>query len=240
MAKASPSRIELVVFDLGRVLLRICEDWRDACRRAGVTIPAEAIEEFLLKESACQHDTGQMRFAEFAASIGPSIGVEADRIMAASRAFLHGAYPGTTELLDELRSRNIATACLSNTNDYHWALMNDPSGAEHIPLDRLTYRFASHLVRARKPGPEIYEHLERETGVPPAGILFFDDIPENVQAAANRGWHAHHVDPKSPDPIAFVRSILRNEGLLDGEFAKSAHIAEPEIMHGGIASPAKS
>ncbi|HZK80600.1 MAG TPA: hypothetical protein VFC46_06020, partial [Humisphaera sp.] len=171
MAKASPSRIQLVVFDLGRVLLRICVDWEHASRRAGVTIPAETIEEFLAQESACQHDTGKITFADFAATISPSIGVEFDQIMAVSRAFLHGAYPGTAELLDELRSCNITTACLSNTNDYHWALMNDPSGAEHIPLDRLTYRFASHLVRARKPGPEIYAHLEGETGVAPAGIL---------------------------------------------------------------------
>jgi HAD superfamily hydrolase (TIGR01509 family) len=214
VTKAPASRIQLVVFDLGRVLLRICDDWREACRRAGVSIPPERYEKFLLEETACQHDTGKIRFADFASSISSSIGVEHDRIMAVSRAFLHGAYPGTTELLDELRARDVTTACLSNTNDYHWALMNDSAGAEHIPLDRLTYRFASHLVRARKPHPEIYAHLERETGVGPAGILFFDDIEENIQAARDRGWNVRHVDPKSPDPIAFIRSVLRDENLL--------------------------
>jgi putative hydrolase of the HAD superfamily len=208
------SRIQLVVFDLGRVLLRICDDLQQACERAGISIPPHLIEEFLTREADSQHDTGKMTFAEFAAGVSPIVGVNRDKIMAIARAFLHGAYPGTAELLDDLRARNITTACLSNTNDFHWALMSDPTGAEHIPLDRLTFRFASHLIKARKPNAEIYAHLERETAVPPTAILFFDDIPENVHAARQRGWNGRHVDPKSPDPIAFVRSALREENLL--------------------------
>lgn len=90
--------------------------------------------------------------------------------------------------------------------------MLDRGGSNYLPLDRLTYRFASHLVGAVKPDDAIYAHVERVTGVAPGSIVFFDDLEANVAAAARRGWRAHQVRVDA-DPIAQVRLHLRDHGI---------------------------
>ena len=42
--------IELVVFDLGRVLVRICDDWLQACEAAGVKLQLANIDTATLTE----------------------------------------------------------------------------------------------------------------------------------------------------------------------------------------------
>ena len=37
--RRSDGVIELVCFDMGRVLIRLCNNWREACGVAGITIP---------------------------------------------------------------------------------------------------------------------------------------------------------------------------------------------------------
>jgi len=127
--------------------------------------------------------------------------------------YLRGTYPGIDGLLDELSSAGIRTACLSNTSDLHWQMMLAPAGPNALPLGRLDYRFASHLVRLRKPDAAIYAHVERETGVAPRNIVFFDDVEENVDAARRRGWRVCRIDPAPDDPIPQVRRFLKTLGV---------------------------
>jgi 2-haloacid dehalogenase len=42
-----------------------------------------------------------------------------------------------------------------------------------------------------KPDPEIYEALEEASGLRGPALFFTDDRPENIAAAAARGWHTH-------------------------------------------------
>ena len=72
---------------------------------------------------------------------------------------------------------------------------------------------ASHLVGLRKPAKAMYEYVERAAGLAPSGILFFDDVVENVEAARRRGWRAYRIDPAPDDPIPQVRTILRECGI---------------------------
>jgi hypothetical protein len=65
--------------------------------------------------------------------------------------YLLGAYPGIDPLLDDLARAGVRTACLSNTSDSHWQMMHDRRGPHYLPLDRLDYRFASHLVACANP-----------------------------------------------------------------------------------------
>jgi FMN phosphatase YigB (HAD superfamily) len=117
------------------------------------------------------------------------------------------------ELIDELSARGVRTACLSNTGEVHWRQVNDPADPNFLPLDRLTWRFASHLIGIMKPHDGIYEHVERTTGLPPASMLFFDDLEPNIAAARRRGWRAHQIQCDS-DPIAQARAILREHGVI--------------------------
>jgi putative hydrolase of the HAD superfamily len=208
--------VELVVFDIGRVLLRICDDWKHACRIAGVEMPAglgTGPPPPQFDDLARQYDTGRIDLETFAERVAVIGGFDADDVIRAQSCYLLGAYPGVPGLLDDLARAGARTACLSNTSDHHWRMMQDRSGPNYLPLDRLDHRFASHLVRMRKPDAEIYAHVERETGVAPGAIVFFDDVEENVAAARRRGWRGHRIDPAPDDPLPQVRAFLRGQGL---------------------------
>lgn len=211
-----PSAVRLVVFDLGRVLIRICDDWQHACRCAGLEVNTASLllHVTALKKLSDAHEVGQISSADFLAEIARVIGASPDHVRRASEAYTRGAYAGAPELVDELNAAGVRTACLTNTNEHHWQLLSQPGHPTFFPLDRLGYRFASHLMRCRKPDAAIYERVERETEMPPSSILFFDDVVENIEAAARRGWGANRVDPKLENPIPYVRSVLRQRGVL--------------------------
>jgi 2-haloacid dehalogenase len=82
-------------------------------------------------------------------------------------------------------------------------------------FDEFDQAFVSGDLRTIKPEPEIYAHLERDTGIAPERLLFTDDRPENIEAAAQRGWHTHLFT--TPDTWA---ARLVAEGLLTPEEAK--------------------
>jgi glucose-1-phosphatase len=210
-------RIQLVCFDLGRVLMRICNGWRHACDVAGVTAPAgepDAAALAALDVAVCRSELGEIDLDEFAAAAAPVLGLPPASVVALSNAYCRGPYPGAAELLDELSAAGVATACLSNTNANHWRILTDPDNDHGRVTGRLTHRFASHLLRVRKPDDAIYAHVERAVGVSGSAIVFFDDVQENIAAAARRGWRGHWTDPSLADPIAQVRCHLREHGIL--------------------------
>jgi putative hydrolase of the HAD superfamily len=158
-------------------------------------------------------DTGKIDLGTFARELAPLRGVQPADIVRIQNIYLRGPYPGATELIDDLNAAGVQTACLSNTSDSHWRMMTNPSDPNYLPLERLTHRFASHLIGIRKPDAGIYEHVERTTRLAPESILFFDDLEANVAAARERGWRAHQVRTDA-DPIAQASRHLRDMGLL--------------------------
>jgi FMN phosphatase YigB (HAD superfamily) len=218
MSRSNDHGIELVLFDLGRVLIQICDDWKHACRIAGVTIPADLAEpdEALVARAATvieRYDTGKIDGVTFAQEIAPLRGLAPEQVHAFHNAFLRGPFAGGAELIDELHARGVRTACLSNTGEVHWRQMNDPDDPNFFPLDRLTWRFASHHIGVMKPHDGIYEFVERTTKLAPSSMLFFDDLEPNVAAAQRRGWQAHQIRIDA-DPIAQMRRVLHDRGVL--------------------------
>ena len=63
-----------------------------------------------------------------------------------------------------------------------------------------------------KPEPAIYAVVEAATGLSGPELFFTDDSPDNVAAAAARGWRAHLFD--GPEGLA---ARLAAEGLLPGD-----------------------
>ncbi len=59
-----------------------------------------------------------------------------------------------------------------------------------------------------KPEPEIYELLENRYALPPAQIVFIDDLKHNVQAATARGWQGIQYES-----AAQVQAQLQAQGL---------------------------
>jgi HAD superfamily hydrolase (TIGR01509 family) len=210
------SRQQLVVFDLGRVLIRICDSWRHACERAGIAVPTSELDstaDAALLELVKLSEVGRLSQEAFCAQAAPILGLTAAQVARLSDEYLLGPYPGVTELLDELNTVGVVTACLSNTNTNHWRMITDPASPNGLPVSRLDYRFASQLMGLRKPDDAIYAEVERVTGFAGEQIIFFDDLPANVDGAKVRGWNAIQIALDS-DPVTQVRRHLREIGVL--------------------------
>ena len=209
--------VRLIVFDLGRVLVRICDSWDHACEVARLPLklpPRDAARRAALLEPTALMETGRIPTAEFCRRVAGVFGVESGHVASLLDCYLLGPYPGVVELLDELRAGGYATACLSNTQTEHWEQMRDASHRACLPMDRLTHHFASHLIGLRKPEDAIYAHVERVTGFSGPQVAFFDDMLENVQAAQRRGWRAHQILRERDEPVAQMREHLHSHGVL--------------------------
>jgi FMN phosphatase YigB (HAD superfamily) len=205
--------VEVVVFDLGRVLVRICDGWDHAARLAevpGFVMPSEP--EALRRLAAATHasETGRLGTEAFCAEVGAVLGIAAGAVRRASDLYIRGHYPLTVLLLQELRAKGVRTACLSNTNENHWRMMSE------LPyrLDLLGVRLASQVLGRRKPERACFEEAERRLGVSGGRILFFDDALENLAAAAELGWQTEHVPPGLEDPTELLRERLVARGIM--------------------------
>lgn len=213
----SQRRIGLVVFDLGRVMVRLVDGWRHACELVGAPYPTAIDDDPAVRDAWLKlvylSETGQMHQDQYVEESAKLTGLSVEHAHSVSDIWLQGPFEGYHELLDELHARGLKTACLSNTNASHWAAMTEGNGANRLPLDKLHFRFASHLVGAHKPEPAIYRRVEKTTGVTPRAILFFDDVAANCEAARQRGWAAQVIE-REPDPVTQVREALRGYGAL--------------------------
>ena len=112
--------------------------------------------------------------------------------------------------VESLRRRGTRLGILSNTCHAHW----DWVCRQSYPV--LSGRFDCHVLsyreRAMKPDAAIFEAAERAADVSPGEILFLDDRPENVAAAADRGWQAQACFG-GPEAIG----VLRRFGLTEGD-----------------------
>jgi putative hydrolase of the HAD superfamily len=221
-----PAHVRLVCFDLGGVLVRICQSWTQAYRAAGLDIreePSHPSVRARRLELLNLHGTGRITIDEWAAGTSAALqGVySAHELKRAHDAFTLEQHPGALELVDELHAAGIATACLSNTNHTHWLRLVHRDGdralegtPEYPAVVRLQRHFASHLLGLAKPDDEIYSRFEELTGFGPSAILFFDDLEENIAAARRRGWHAEQVTASHLEAVTQMRQHLQRRGIV--------------------------
>jgi FMN phosphatase YigB (HAD superfamily) len=211
------SDVRLVCFDLGRVLIRICENWAHASEVAWLSVIDE-LDPALRGEYTTlltAFDSGHSDMLQFADGLSKLRKVSPADVIRMHEVYLRGPYPGAFELVDELVSMGITTACLSNTTDMHWQQMHDRKGPNFLPLEKLKYRFASFQMGCRKPNERIYRMVEEATGLSGPQILFFDDLPDNIQTASKLGWNAQQI-MHDGEPIRQVRGHLLRFGVLPG------------------------
>lgn len=218
---ASTARISLVVFDLGGVVVRIASSWEEAHSLAGLapdTMPRSPGFEDARIGALDALQRGGLIPARYyqrvaAASGGAYRPADVERI---HHAWTRDEYRGFDRIFDVLEDSGVATAILSNTNEPHWRRLmavGDPAPEYTTPI-RATYRFASHELALLKPEPSIFAAVVTATGVPPAEVLFFDDVAEYVAGAREAGWNAHLVN-RDEEPAAQVLRVLHRHGLAD-------------------------
>lgn len=220
----SEGDVRVVCFDLGGVVVRICRTWEEACLRAGIPVRESsrfAAGEFAHKRRAIVDDyqTGRMACDDYWPAIAAATGglyspQEVERIHS---AWTMEDYPGVADVIDALNRREgVLTACLSNTNPRHWSILRGNQAPTHggsRAISSLRRTLVSHEVGLAKPDPEIYRAAERALDVRPDQILFFDDLSENIEAAAALGWRAVAIDHRR-DTAAQMREHLKSYGLI--------------------------
>ncbi len=204
-----PLRPRAVIFDLGKVLLDF--DYQIALRRLlpRCRVPAEALRHLLLHERLLvEYETGRISTAEFIARLTAATGYQGTEAeFRAGFGDIFTPIEPMVALHAELRARGVPVYVLSNTNE----LAVDFIRGRYPWFAEFTGYVLSYEHHALKPDPALYVVAERLSGCRGAELFYFDDRPENVAAARDRGWQAvEHTDPERS------RAALAATGLLDG------------------------
>ncbi len=180
--------VQAVVFDIGRVLI----EWEperfydrtlgEAQRRAFfAAVPIHAMNERV--------DLGEV-WADSVAALAQDHPDWAEAIGHWHHRWIEMASPAiprSVRLLRALKARGVPVFALTN-----FGRETFDHAATHYPFfHEFDRAFVSGRLRLAKPDPAIYEAVERDSGLSGPRLLFTDDRPENVEAAAARGWRTH-------------------------------------------------
>ena len=200
-----PSSVDVLLFDLGRVVLDINFDsvMANWAGHAGCA-PADLARRFVVDDSFKHHETGRIDDAAFFAGLRQSLGIgltDAQFLEGWNEIFA-GEMPGIAPLLAGAAQR-LPLYAFSNTNPAHVAHF---SLAYAGVLSHFREIFLSSSIGLRKPDAEAYDHVIKAIGVPASRILFFDDSAANIEGARARGLCAIHVT--SMDDVARALTAL--------------------------------
>ncbi len=202
----------LIIFDLGRVMVDICNNWQEAASRAGVELDASdyhKAHDQINGPLLTAMETGQIDIDEFSDAVSQLVNKPAADIKATFLMWLKDPMPGMIDLVKQLKADGYKTACLSNTSHMHWDMMLDPTSEHFLALDEIfDYPMASHLIGIMKPDDAIYEHAQKHTGFDASQIVFFDDNHANIEKANSIGWNATLITQDKP-VIDQVKAALK-------------------------------
>ena len=201
----TPSSVDVLLFDLGRVVLDINFDSMMAkwARHAGCA-PADLVQRFVVNDSFKHHETGRIDDAAFFADLRQSLGIGLTdaQFLEGWNAIFAGEMPGIAPLLAGAAQR-LPLYAFSNTNPAHVAHF---SKAYAGVLGHFREIFLSSSIGFRPPDAEADDHVVKAIGVPASRILFFDDSAANIEGARARGLRAVHVT--SMDDVARALAAL--------------------------------
>jgi putative hydrolase of the HAD superfamily len=181
--------IRALLFDLGGVILdvdpaRCLAHWAPHSR-----LEAQALATRFGVDAAWEaHETGRLDTGGYLAHLRQALELacgEAD-VLAGWNAMLGAPIADTVALVDQLRGR-LPLHVLSNTNAAHVAAIR---AAHPGLLERFDVLHVSHELGWRKPHRRAFAAVLQALGQPPAEVLFFDDLPANVEAARAAGLQA--------------------------------------------------
>lgn len=192
---------EIVVFDLGKVLLDF--DYNIVANRIAArgTLTGPAVRTAIDQSPLLfRFETGQINRAQFFHEICDICGYRGTQGQF-ERDFADQFSPIEPMIAfhSSLSAARVPTFVFSNTNE--------------IAIDHVRERYAffadfdgyvfSHEHGAMKPAPRLYEVVEQVTGRSGAAILYLDDRLENTEAGRARGWQViHHQTPEETIRLA--------------------------------------
>jgi putative hydrolase of the HAD superfamily len=204
--KKIADKIELVLFDLGGVLVEL-HGVSTMLAWMGNTVQVDELWKLWLTSPVVREfETGRTAPNDFADRIIREMTLPVGRkeFLDAFSGWLQGLYPGAMELVRSVPER-FTRATLSNTNVLHWDRM-----MTEFELENEFHRhFASHLTVRIKPDPDAFQFVAETMGCKPSAVFFIDDNSLNVEAARKVGMHA--AQTKGPTE---ARQALVEAGIL--------------------------
>jgi len=203
--KQTPSAL---LFDVGGVLIdvdfgRVLAAWAPH----SALPPDELRRRFGVDEPYRRHERGELSSEAYFAHLADTLQLAATpaQLEAGWNAIFGGEILATRRLLQQA-ARQLPCHLFSNTNACHareW-LQRYPELVASV--GRV---FLSHEMGLRKPERAAFAYVCDALELPPAAVLFFDDLAENVAAAREAGLQA--VQAVAP---ADVQAALREAGLV--------------------------
>ncbi len=204
------AQIEAVVFDIGKVLI----EWhpeRFYDSNIGVERRQElfaAVDLFAMNERI---DLGAP-FRETVYALADAHPEYSAEIRLWHDSWIKMAAPvisGSVNLMRAIRAKGVPVFALSN-----FGIGTFETAAKTYPFfNEFDQKYVSGHLQEIKPHARIYELLEQGSGLSPASLLFTDDMPENIEAAAKRGWNTHLFE----GPIGWAKALIHHNVLTPKE-----------------------
>lgn len=199
LARIDPGRVEALVYDFGNVLVeidfgRVIARWAELAAVA----PAMLAPRFRHDAAYEAHERGEIDAARYYASVREELGLALDDAALEDgwNAVFGEPIAATIDVVHRLEGV-IPQHLFSNTNAAHYAHW---SRRYRAALSPIASHFVSHRMGSRKPERASFEHVARAIGAPIGRVLFFDDLPANVEGARAAGMQAVLV--RSPEDVA--------------------------------------
>ncbi|MCK5684424.1 HAD family phosphatase [bacterium] len=178
--------IKNIVFDLGNVIVDL--DYDIAYKPLGVTTAEFAA--IYDTDSFRQFETGKLKEADFFTFLCNNSDLRHEDIDLLKET-LHKTFPLRPRVWKMLLTlgRHYRIFMLSNTNVLDFGSLEGQFDIRK-PFEKV---YLSYEQGYRKPDAETWLHAERVLDIQAEETLFLDDRIENVEGAAEQGWHTIHV-----------------------------------------------
>ncbi len=108
----------------------------------------------------------------------------------------------TLAIVRKAREAGIINVIATNNEVYRADWIEEMGFGEHMHTV-----FAAGRMRLAKPDLAYFKHIEDALGYSGRDIILVDDMEENVEAARQHGWDAHHFTPGSHEAVAAAIGI---------------------------------
>jgi glucose-1-phosphatase len=197
--------IDFVLFDLGGVIIEL-GGVSSLQEIAGSVGDEEHWHKCLASPWVRRFEKGECSASEFSSQVVAEweLDVAPDRFLEIFRDWPIGPYPGSSDLLAEIR-QSVQIGCLSNTNSMHW----EHQTSLWPVLNMFDFRFLSFELGIAKPEEAIFRTVAEQVPFSRDRILYFDDVAVNSDAARSFGFRSEQVRG-----LEEARKVLREFGVL--------------------------
>jgi putative hydrolase of the HAD superfamily len=182
-------RTPALIFDFGNVVAHF--DYRKACETLGrpLGLSGEALLERArglgLSPLVQQYESGEITAEAFSRGVCTLVGLEIPHdSFATAWADIFWPNEPIARVIADLKRRGYTLVLGSNTNDLHAAQFRRQFAETLMHFDRLVL---SYEIGHIKPHAAFYRACAEAAGAQPAGCVFIDDLPENVDGARAAG-----------------------------------------------------